>query len=284
MNLNIIILPLLQQYMDEVQRGYTWTPVNGTDYRWDKSAGQFTYDLSWKVLMLPCSLCVCPSHSASAWCCLLTTSSSSRPTWATWCCSCSVSNREAPLLMILFHVSATQRREMKRQPVCPLAPLSLCALQICSRCCPAPLNLPVTCSWLRGDRRRLRVPLPHPSPFVLPLLTLPSASPESTASVCISPTTTRSSCRASSRSCWTFPRNPMNVSAREATASQYVFGSECERDCFVPQVTKASSTIWFWIRASLGSLLPAFGRARTWIRKLRRGVDLQKIWTQYPHK
>lgn len=120
-------LPLLQQYMDEVQRGYTWTPVNGTDYRWDKSAGQFTYDLSRKVPMLPCSLCVCPSHSASAWCCLLTTSSSSRPTWATWCCSCSVSNREAPLLTILFHVSATQRREMKRQPACPLAPsLSLC--------------------------------------------------------------------------------------------------------------------------------------------------------------
>lgn len=26
------LLPL-QQYMDEVQRGYTWTPVNGTDYR-----------------------------------------------------------------------------------------------------------------------------------------------------------------------------------------------------------------------------------------------------------
>lgn len=26
-------LPLLQQYMDEVQRGYTWTPINGTDYR-----------------------------------------------------------------------------------------------------------------------------------------------------------------------------------------------------------------------------------------------------------
>lgn len=107
---------------------------------------------------------------------------------------------------------------------------------------------------------------PHQTVVVFLVLILPLVSPESTANACISPTTTPSFCRTSSRSCWTFPQNLMNVSGNHSL--QYALLFQTYRwDMFLSQVTKASSTTWFWIRGSLGSWPLVFGRTRTWIRK-----------------
>lgn len=116
---------------------------------------------------------------------------------------------------------------------------------------------------------------PHQSVVVFLVLILPLVSPESTANVCISPTTTPSFCRTSSRSCWTFPPNLMNVSVEITAYSMRCCFRHTDEiyPCFVSQVTKASSTTWFWIRGSLGSWPLVFGRTRTWIRKSRLVVE-----------
>lgn len=175
--------------------------------------------------------------------------------------------REPGLSPFCFMWLPLKDKRRKRKSQFPLLSLSL--LQICSRCCPAPLNPQDTCLWLRGDRRCLFVALLINLSLVFLVLILPLVSPESTANVCISPTTTPSFCRTSSRSCWTFPQNLTNVSVERTAYSMRCCFRRTDKicNCFVSQVTKASSTTWFWIRGSLGSWPLVFGRTRTWIRK-----------------
>lgn len=68
----------------------------------------------------------------------------------------------------------------------------------------------------------------HQSVVVFLVLISPLFSPESTANVCISPTTTPSFCRTSSRSCWTFPQNLMNVSVEKKQLTVCVAASDIQ--------------------------------------------------------
>lgn len=88
-------------------------------------------------------------------------------------------------------------------------------VQICSLCCPAPLNHQDTCFWLQGDCNfsfSLFISLVL-CLFVkrMPLF-MCSLFAGNTASVCTFLTTTHSFCRTSFRSCWIFLQNLMSVS------------------------------------------------------------------------
>lgn len=129
---------------------------------------------------------------------------------------------------ILFHVDATQRQEMKKKSQFPPLSLSVADMQsLLPSSFESSGHVFVAPRW---------PPLslcctPHQSLVVFLVLILPLVSPESTANVCISPTTTPSFCRTSSRSCWTFPQNLMNVSV-EITADSMCCCFRCTDEVY----------------------------------------------------
>ncbi len=101
-----------------------------------------------------CLLVGMPPPVVSVWYYPPTMNTTSRQTWVMWCCSSSVSTERQGFEYSVFLRCSTKMRWKNEHH-----PPSL--WQICSRCCPAPLNPQGTCFWLQGDHHLSLLSLFH---------------------------------------------------------------------------------------------------------------------------
>lgn len=191
-------------------------------------------------------------------------SSTSRRTWVTWCCSCSVSTERQGFHHSVSCGCESKTRDEKKKPASPS--LSLC----CRYAVAAAQLLWIFRTRVCGSEVTAVVSLSHSSSIYRGFSSFNFAlglSREYCKRLHLSDNNTQ------------FLQNFLSLMLDISPESdececgknslQYALLLQTYRwdNCFVSQVTKASSTIWFWIRGSLGSWPLVFGRTRTWIRK-----------------